>query len=86
MGYSNIMGITEIKTKVAELPELELADFARWFEEFQADAWGRQTAQKTRPRPDKTRLALECAKLDPAAEQEMSDEGLAAEVAQWPPY
>ena len=34
----------------------------------------------------KTRLAQECAKLDPAEEQALADMGLAAEVAQWPPY
>ena len=37
-------------------------------------------------RLDKTRLAQECAKLDPVEEQALADEGLAAEVAQWPPY
>lgn len=34
----------------------------------------------------KTRLAQECAKLDPVEEQALAEEGLAAEVAQWPPY
>ncbi len=34
----------------------------------------------------KTRLAQECAKLDPVEEQTLADEGLAAEAAQWPPY
>ena len=34
----------------------------------------------------KTRLAQECAKLDPAAEQSLADLGLASEAAQWPPY
>ena len=34
----------------------------------------------------RTRLAQECAKLDPAEEQALADAGLAAEVAQWPPY
>ena len=37
-------------------------------------------------RMEKTRLAQECAKLDPAAEQALADEGLAAEVEQWPAY
>jgi metal-responsive CopG/Arc/MetJ family transcriptional regulator len=32
------------------------------------------------------RLARECAKLDPAAEQAMAEEGLSAEAAQWPEY
>ncbi len=34
----------------------------------------------------KTRLAQECAKLDPMEEQSWAEEGLAAEAAQWPPY
>ena len=34
----------------------------------------------------KTRLAQECAKLDLTEEQALADEGLAAEIAQWPPY
>ena len=37
-------------------------------------------------RLQKTRLAQECAKLDPAQEQALADAGLAAEVSQWPPY
>ncbi len=32
----------------------------------------------------RTRLAAECAKLDPAEEQQMADEGLAGES--WPEY
>lgn len=32
------------------------------------------------------RLAQECAKLDPTAEQAIANEGLAAEAGQWPPY
>ena len=32
------------------------------------------------------RLAEECAKLDPAAEQAMAEEGLAEELNQWPEY
>jgi metal-responsive CopG/Arc/MetJ family transcriptional regulator len=37
-------------------------------------------------RIDKTRLALECAKLVPAVEQAMADEGLASEAGEWPEY
>jgi len=37
-------------------------------------------------RLQKTRLAQECAKLDPAEEQAFADMGLAAEMDQWPPY
>jgi Arc/MetJ-type ribon-helix-helix transcriptional regulator len=34
----------------------------------------------------RTRLAEECAKLDPAAEQGLADEGLAATRESWPEY
>src|SRR5207248_1242293 len=34
----------------------------------------------------KTRLAQECAKLDPSEEQALADLGLATEADQWPPY
>jgi metal-responsive CopG/Arc/MetJ family transcriptional regulator len=37
-------------------------------------------------RLEKTRLAEQCARLDPAEEQALADEGLAAEAAQWPAY
>ena len=39
------MSLTEIKTEVARLPEVNLADLARWFEELQADAWDQQIAR-----------------------------------------
>ncbi len=32
------------------------------------------------------RLARECAKLDPAFEKAMAEEGLSAELAEWPEY
>jgi metal-responsive CopG/Arc/MetJ family transcriptional regulator len=34
----------------------------------------------------RTRLARECAKLDPAVEQREADEGLAGDLASWPEY
>ena len=34
----------------------------------------------------RTRLAEECAKLDPAEEQQLADEGLAAADDTWPEY
>ena len=37
-------------------------------------------------RLDKTRLARECAKLDPKFEQQLAEEGLGEEVEQWPAY
>lgn len=35
---------------------------------------------------DRTRLARECAKLDPVEEQRLADEGLAGDASEWPEY
>jgi metal-responsive CopG/Arc/MetJ family transcriptional regulator len=37
-------------------------------------------------RLERTRLAQECAKLDPAYEQNMAEEGFAMEMDEWPEY
>ena len=37
-------------------------------------------------RLDRTRLARECAKLDPDAEQALAEEGMGKELASWPDY
>ena len=37
-------------------------------------------------RMHRSRLAEECAKLDPAFEKAMAEEGMSGELAQWPEY
>lgn len=37
-------------------------------------------------RLDKSRLAQECAKLDPAFEQTLAEEGFSSELEEWPEY
>ena len=37
-------------------------------------------------RLDRTRLARECAKLDPRQERALADEGLESDLAAWPDY
>jgi metal-responsive CopG/Arc/MetJ family transcriptional regulator len=37
-------------------------------------------------RIERSRLAQECAKLDPRFEQEMAEEGFVAEMNEWPEY
>ena len=37
-------------------------------------------------RIEKTRLARECAKLDPLYEQTLADEGISEDVKEWPEY
>lgn len=45
-----------------------------------------EAVQEKLGRLDRSRLARECAKLDPKAEQALADEGLAPDLAQWPEY
>ena len=35
---------------------------------------------------EKTRLAAECAKLDPVSEKALAEEGLSQDAAEWPEY
>lgn len=37
-------------------------------------------------RLDRSRLARECAKLDPAFEKALAEEGLSGDLAEWPEY
>jgi Arc/MetJ-type ribon-helix-helix transcriptional regulator len=37
-------------------------------------------------RLDRSRLARECSKLEPAVEQSLADEGLAGDFKEWPEY
>jgi hypothetical protein len=39
------MDIKEIESAIAQLPPSELAEFAKWFEEFQAQVWDEQLEQ-----------------------------------------
>ena len=36
------MSLPELESAVSQLPAAELTDFARWFEEYLADAWDRR--------------------------------------------
>jgi len=38
------MDIKELESAIARLPPSELAELAKWFEEFQAQAWDEQLA------------------------------------------
>ena len=42
--------------------------------------------QEKLERLERSRLAEECAKLDPDFEKAMADEGLSEELAAWPKY
>ncbi|MFN8624764.1 MAG: ribbon-helix-helix domain-containing protein [Candidatus Binatia bacterium] len=45
-----------------------------------------QAVKEKLERLDRSRLARECAKLDPAFEKALADEGLSGELAEWPAY
>jgi metal-responsive CopG/Arc/MetJ family transcriptional regulator len=45
-----------------------------------------EAVQEKLARLERSRLAEECTKLDPAFERAMADEGLSAELAAWPKY
>ena len=42
------MSLGELESAVSKLPASELATFARWFEEYLADAWDRQIDEDIR--------------------------------------
>lgn len=45
-----------------------------------------EAVQEKLKRMEQTRLARECAKLDPALEKAMAEEGLSEELSKWPEY
>ncbi len=45
-----------------------------------------QAVKEKLERLDRSRLARECAKLDPAFAKALADEGLSGELAEWPEY
>ena len=54
---------------------------------FQNRSQAIQNAVKEKlSRMKRSRLSMECAKLDPKFEKAMAEEGLAEDVSQWPEY
>jgi metal-responsive CopG/Arc/MetJ family transcriptional regulator len=45
-----------------------------------------EAVQEKLKRMEKTRLAEECAKLDPKYEQTLAEEGFSSELEEWPEY
>jgi metal-responsive CopG/Arc/MetJ family transcriptional regulator len=46
----------------------------------------REAVSEKLMRMKRSRLAIECAKLEPASEKAMAEEGLTQDVSQWPAY
>ena len=80
------MGVAKITISIDEqlLSRLDILVQSRIFSNRSQAV--QSAVQEKVARIGKTRLAQECAKLDPREEQALADEGLAAEAAQWPPY
>ena len=86
MGYDYSMSVAKITISLDErlLDRLDLLVQARLFTSRSQAV--QEAVQEKVARIGKTRLAEECAKLDPAKEQTFAEEGFAAEASQWPPY
>jgi metal-responsive CopG/Arc/MetJ family transcriptional regulator len=55
--------------------------------QYPSRAWAIEEAiQERLHQVDHDRLARECAKLDPIFEQQMADEGMSGDLAEWPEY
>jgi Arc/MetJ-type ribon-helix-helix transcriptional regulator len=75
------IAVTIDKSLLAELDELvERKRFANRSRAVQ------EAVRDKLERLKRSRLARECTKLDPKAEQALADEGLAADLDQWPEY
>ena len=80
MGKSKI-AITMDEEFICELDSLVDRHF------FQNRSQAIQNAVKEKlSRMKRSRLSMECAKLDPTFEKAMAEEGLAEDMSQWPEY
>jgi Arc/MetJ-type ribon-helix-helix transcriptional regulator len=83
-------GLIMGKTKIAITLDAEfIGELDRLVEEnyYQNRSQAIQTAVREKlSRMKRSRLSIECAKLDPKFEKAMAEEGLAEEVSEWPEY
>ena len=78
----------KIKIAIALDPEI-LARLDQYVEEteFPSRSQAVQAAiEEKLARRERTRLARECAKLDPVFEKALAEEGLSQDLAEWPAY
>jgi len=78
----------KIKIAIALDPEI-LARLDQYVEEteFPSRSQAVQAAiEEKLARRERTRLARECAKLDPVLEKSLAEEGLSQDLAEWPAY
>jgi Arc/MetJ-type ribon-helix-helix transcriptional regulator len=90
MIYGNTGGVFMGKTKIAITLDKQYVDQLDTFVSkhiFQNRSQAIQEAVKEKlARIRRTRLAKECAKLDPTFEKAIADEGLSEDLSQWPEY
>jgi metal-responsive CopG/Arc/MetJ family transcriptional regulator len=80
------MGVAKVAVSMnAELLRRLDALVARKVFRSRSEAIQKAVAEKL-AQLDRNRLARECAKLLPAEEQAMADEGMAKDAAEWPEY
>ncbi|TRZ76240.1 MAG: CopG family transcriptional regulator [Deltaproteobacteria bacterium] len=80
MGKTKI-AITLDKEFIGELDRLVGEHFFKNRSQAIQDAVSEKLARMKR-----SRLSMECAKLDPVFERAMAEEGIAEDVSQWPEY
>ena len=80
------MGVSKIEITIDNnlLKEIDILVKSNLFPN-RSKAIQEAVAEKIR-RIKKTRLAQECAKLEPDFEQRMAEEGLSMEINEWPEY
>jgi len=90
MTYGNTKGLDMPKAKIAI--SIDAKVLARVDGLVQSGRFGNRSQAIEDAVTDKlerlgrTRLALECAKLDPAVEKEFAEEGFSEEISEWPEY
>jgi Arc/MetJ-type ribon-helix-helix transcriptional regulator len=89
-GNTKIRGAMMSKAKIAiTLDEEFIGELDRLVDEhfFQNRSQAIQDAVSEKlARMKRSRLSMECAKLDPIFERAMAEEGIAEDVSQWPEY
>lgn len=90
MTYGNTIGSDMPKAKIAISLDEELLKRVDGL--VNCGAWSNRSRAiedavlEKLARLDRTRLAAECAKLDPRLERELAEEGLSDEASGWPEY
>ena len=86
--HTREMPMPKIKIAIALDPEI-LTRLDEYVEEseFPSRSQAVQAAiEEKLARLERTRLARECAKLDPVLEKSLAEEGLSQDLAEWPAY